>query len=501
MKTNRFENTIRRKLESIEPDFQEQDWARMQNYMQTHTPPSFLQQYGSWIGYAAAASVTSVMAYMYVNQLSQNDHLVRDVKNLQSQIELIRNQPAPVAKADTVYILQTAPDGQSLQATLQPRDYSRISPQNSVEQNLGQQRLTNAEPVRSNDLQVPETVENDRNAATPAGAETKTAYQPREKAPESLAATVPSNETVAAAPNVTSNANTVNPEANQLPKSPSNAISARTFGNEFQVAAINSPVEMHSGISAQRKMHYELASRLSARQVQKALVANNMHIAKAPVNAKKAEQVAQAESVIPKLPLKTPYRFGAGYQIEGNGQGKTVLGEVIIKKKFSIAAGITWLKVKPAEFFTETVFRTKARVDFKETHPGQVPLIFQLYNIKIDQNLVQIPLTLAFRNTIKDDWAYYASVGTNFKVSSKETISYDCRGPKNEFFSQSFTKKGDVSPITSMNFAVGIEKSWHPIVVQAEGYWVNYFKPLSPLRQSAGPGVKVKLLYQIGRQM
>ena len=54
MKTNRFENTIRRKLESIEPDFQEQDWARMQNYMQAHTPPSFLQQYGSWIGYAAA---------------------------------------------------------------------------------------------------------------------------------------------------------------------------------------------------------------------------------------------------------------------------------------------------------------------------------------------------------------------------------------------------------------------------------------------------------------
>ena len=94
MKTNRFENTIRRKLESIEPDFQEQDWARMQNYMQAHTPPSFLQQYGSWIGYAAAASVTSVMAYMYVNQLSQNNHLVRDVKNLQSQIELIRNQPA-----------------------------------------------------------------------------------------------------------------------------------------------------------------------------------------------------------------------------------------------------------------------------------------------------------------------------------------------------------------------------------------------------------------------
>lgn len=501
MKTNRFENTIRRKLESIEPDFQEQDWARMQNYMQTHTPPSFLQQYGSWIGYAAAASVTSVMAYMYVNQLSQNDHLVKDMKNLQSQIELIRNQPAPVAKADTVYVLQTAPDGQSLQATLQPREYRAVAAQTEVPQDLEREQPANAEPSRTPPATERETVESTQNGTISANINEKTPRQSQQQSGETLAAVQSGNESIAPTSAVTSGGNVVKSEANQLPKSPSNSVSGRTFGSEFEVATINSPVEMQTGISLQRKMRYELASKLSARQVQKALVANNVQIAKAPVIAKKTEQVAQTESVIPKLPLKTPYRFGAGYQIEGNGRGKTVLGEVIIKKKFSIAAGITWLKVKPAEFFTETVFRTKARADFKETHPGQVPLIFELYNIKIDQNVVQIPLTLAFRNTVKNDWAYYASLGTNFKVSSKETISYDCRGPKNEFFSQSFTKKGDVSPVTSMNFAVGIEKSWHPIVVQAEGYWVNYFKPLTPLRQQAGPGVKVKLLYQIGRQM
>lgn len=486
MKTNRFENTIRRKLESIEPDFQEQDWARMQNYMQAQTPPSFLQQYGSWIGYAAAASVTSVMAYMYVNQLSQNNHLVQDMKNLQSQIEVIRNQPARVAKTDTVYVLQTTPDGQRLQATLQPQDHEQNQSQASVQHDLRQEGLVNTDPSPDASAPEPEAAENAIGPTMPANE--KAVYPPRKKPDESLAA-------------VQAFDNAVPTESGTTSGVPSNSAGGRTFGSEFRIAAINSPVEMQSGISLKRKMHYDLASKLTARQVQKALVANNMQIAKAPVNGKKAEQVAQAESVIPKLPLKTPYRFGAGYQIEGNGQGKTVLGEVIIKKKFSIAAGITWLKVKPAEFFTETVFREKARKDFKTTHPGEVPLIFQLYNIKIDQSVVQMPLTLAFRNTVKNDWAYYASMGTNIKLSSKETISYDCRGPKNEFFNQTFSKKGDVSPITSMNFAVGIEKSWHPIVVQAEGYWVNYFKPITPLRQGAGPGLKVKLLYQIGRQM
>lgn len=486
MKTNRFENTIRRKLESIEPDFQEQDWARMQNYMQAQTPPSFLQQYGSWIGYAAAASVTSVMAYMYVNQLSQNDHLVRDMKNLQSQIEVIRNQSAPVAKNDTVYVLQTAPDGQSLQARLKPQDYGQSRSETNVQHELKQEGLTKAEPVQ--EAFVPErgAAEN-AHEPTPQGNK-KAVYELREKPGESLAAAQPSYNATPA-------------ESGAASGVPSNSAGGKTFGSEFRIAAINNPVEIQAGISLKRKMHYDLASKLSARQVQKALVATNMPIAKVPISGKKAERVAQAESVIPKLPLKTPYRFGAGYQIEGNGQGKTVLGEVIIKKKFSIAAGITWLKVKPAEFFTETVFRERARKDFKTSHPGEVPLIFELYNIKIDQSVVQMPLTLAFRNTVKNDWAYYASMGTNIKLSSKETISYDCRGPKNEFFNQTFSKKGDVSPITSMNFAVGIEKAWHPIVVQAEGYWVNYFKPVTPLRQGAGPGLKVKLLYQIGRQM
>ncbi len=499
MKTNRFENTIRRKLESIEPDFQEQDWARMQNYMQTHTPPSFLQQYGSWIGYAAAASVTSVMAYMYVNQRAQNDHLVQDVKNLQSQMELIRNQPPQIAKADTVYVLQTAPDGQSLQASLQQRDYQKFPSQTGLNQDFGREELANAEPAREATAEEREAVGTIAEPANRASANKTTPVF--EKSGEALAADQPGHKSLAAESGAADNVNAVDAANSQMPNAPLNGAVGRTFGSDFSIVPINAPVEMQKDISRKRKMHYELASKLSARQVQKALVINNIQIAKAPVGTKKAEQVTQAETVIPRLPLKTPYRFGAGYQVEGNGQGKTVLGEVIIKKKFSIAAGITWLKVKPAEFFTETVFRTKARVDFKETHPGQVPLIFQLYNIKIDQNLVQIPLTLAFRNTVKDDWAYYASLGTNFRVSSKETISYDCRGPKNEFFSQSFTKKGDVSPITSVNFGIGIEKSWHPIVVQAEGYWVNYFKPLSPLSSNAGPGVKVKLLYQIGRQM
>ncbi|HEY1020908.1 MAG TPA: hypothetical protein VGE06_01290, partial [Flavisolibacter sp.] len=229
--------------------------------MQAHTPPSFLQQYGSWIGYAAAASVTSVMAYMYVNQLSQNNHLVRDVKNLQSQIELIRNQPAQIAKTDTVYVLQTAPDGQSLQATLQPQRYSQAQQLTEpVQPELEHEALANREPARETPSPERETAANAPNASTPAIANNNTTNALRGKA--TIAAVQPSRETAASETNAAGEANLVKPEANQLPKAPMNLAGNRTFGNEFRIAAINSPVEMHTGISLQRKMHYELASKL-----------------------------------------------------------------------------------------------------------------------------------------------------------------------------------------------------------------------------------------------
>jgi hypothetical protein len=483
MKTNKFENTIRRKLESIEPDFQEQDWARMQNYMHAHTPPTFWQQYSSWVGYAAAASVTTVMAFLYVNQLSKNNHLVSDVRNLQNQIEVIKNQPVPLAKTDTVYLVQKeiVPENAYPVPPVQQNRLSYSEATIPASQNLPKE---NAEQETSAD--IGDGLQNPANEISTNSSES-VANVPAENFNQYVSGKI--NAALA---------------KNDIKTSPgyadvnSNA-GQKVLDTESGIYTIQSPVGMNTGYVLSRKMNYNLANRLSARQVQKTLTSTtNVQIAKAAVSDKKVEKTTQTENVIPKLPLKVPYRFGGGIQIEKGGQAKTVVAEVIVSKKFSISAGISWLKVKPMEFFTEKVFREKNRKDFKQSHPGEVPLIFEIYNIKVNPTLVQIPLTVAFRNTLKDDWAYYAGVGTNVRISSKEKISYDCQAPNNLFFNQTFDRKTSIPAVSSVNFSLGIEKTWHPIVVQAEGYLFTYFKPLTPLSNSAGPGVKVKLLYQIG---
>ncbi|MCE7044187.1 hypothetical protein [Dyadobacter sp. CY312] len=487
MKTDKFENTIRQKLESISPDFQEDNWTKMQNYMQVHNPPTIWQQYGSWLGYAAAASVTSVMVFLYVNQLSQNNDLVADVTKLKSQIELISSTPSVVQKVDTIYIVQKEVtkdqflhnQSEDFVATVQSQtvkaaghslnrntEHKTLSTDNSA---LAQNNVKTNEHVKSPEMNEPQDV------ASGISTISKNTSQ----------------EQLAMHPNNGDAKGDVSPPA----------VFAKSLDNFSDLVEI-SPASIGEGGS--RNLQYALASRLSPRQAKKVWLASALQTSKeVAVEDKKVEKATKTENIIPQLNIRAPYRFGVGYQYEGNNQVKTVVGEVLVSKKFSVSAGLSWLKIKPMEFFSEKMFKEKNKKDFRKAHPGQVPTAFEVANINVKPTLVQIPLTVAFRNDITSDFSYFVGAGTNVTVKAKENISFDSRFPMygKEFQRQSFERKMDVPLFNSVNINAGIEKTWHPIVIQIEGYLFTYFKPLTPENQRTGPGVKMKLLYQIGKKM
>lgn len=490
MKTDKFEKTIRQKLESISPDFQESDWAKMQNYMHAHTPPTLWQQYGSWLGYAAAASVTSVMAFLYVNQLSQNNKLGRDVKSLQSQIATIKENPAATPKVDTIYVLRDAvssnqEDRSQAYTTIDAEEvftnHEQSAAENTVASAPDADRTTEKEKNR---IQQEQILYSDKNSAAEfVGIQTEkedeTLHPGESNASESIL-------------NTTNTATLSTPE--------NGVLASKTLGAGFENISTQSPL---TPAMRTEQLKGALMSRLSARQIRKTWMASTAASYKAPTSGKKAEQITQTENVIPQLNLKVPYRFGAGMEWQKNVQAKTVTGEVILGKRFSISAGLSWLKLKQMQFFNEKGFREANKRDFKQTHPNQVPAAFVVTNIQIEPTMMQIPLTVAFRNELKDNWAYYVAAGANVTVKSNEKISFSCIVPKpqQEILTQSFERKMDISPINSLNFSLGVEKAWHPIVLQAEGYMYSYFKPLTPLNPRSGPGFKVKLLYQIGKKM
>jgi hypothetical protein len=488
MKTDKFEKTIRQKLESISPDFHEDNWAQMQRYMQVHNPPGFWQQYGSWLGYAAAASVTTVMAFMYTNQLSQTNELKRDLTELKKEIRLISATPT-VPKADTVYIVQKEI----------VREPVLVYPKQDT-----QERWADATP--QDDVSGKEIYAHSKNdvgaapgralASAPKTGTGEHSYEATtNRFPKERAELAQHTGKPEIAEDTESN-------KHNTPTGNNASFASKALDENFDHITELAPITTESGSS--RTMKYALASRMSPRQTRKVWLASAAPVTKDAVDEdKKVEKTAKADNIIPQLNIKAPYRLGAGFQFEGNNQVRTVVGEVLIAKKFSLTTGLSWLKIKPMNFKSEKIFRDKNKGDFKQMHPGEVPMAFQVQNINVKPTLLQIPLTVAFRNDVTKDFSYFVGAGTNITLNGKEKITYDCWLPLTgkEFNNQSLERKMDLPLFNSMNLTAGIEKSWHPIVVQIEGYLYSYFKPLNPMAQKTGPGIKMKLLYQIGKKM
>lgn len=554
MKTDKFEKTIRRKLESITPDFHEDDWTKMQNYMNAHTPPTFWQQYSSWLGYAAAATVTTVMAFMYVNQLSQNNHLLSDVKQLQNQIEVIKNSPAVVQKTDTVYIVQQqATEHQSNEYTQENQREERFAPQQdnvNAQESIAQTavRETGVESNSSNtsnDLVKPESFSNglkpelNQNRKLVSGTE-KTDHRNNVKeevtaSPENIAQNKTGNEIAAAneteintgnnsgVSNKTggrgSNGNTgrgsIYGGINNVPANNpahNSAAFTKTLDEKFDQIATQTPVQQNNYQTVSRRMQYALAHCIAPKQVKNVLLAANPPTVKQAESQKNATSTKKAETTIPKLNLKVPYRFGFAQQWEGKNQVRTVVAEVVVSKHFSFSTGLSWLKIKAKDFYSEKNYREKTQKNFREDFKPKAMPFEGIENINIKPSVVQIPLTVAYRNELKNNFTFFVGAGTNFTVKQEQDVAFDCyrdiyiqTSPKpyilRNIRREQTTEKMNLNLVNSLNFSAGIEKSWHPVVLQAEGYLYTYFSPLSPQTSRSGPGFKIKLLYQIGKKM
>lgn len=555
MKIDKFENTIRRKLESITPEFHESDWSKMQQYMHANTPPTFWQQYGSWLGYAAAAAVTSVMVFLYVNQLSQNNNLLADVKNLKSQIDNIKNTPTVVQKTDTVYIVQHQIDTPAplYRHSGQEEQIAQRFDPSSAEQ--GNQPVSQEEiPAVSSGERFSQQMENNRLSVI-ADKQTdlvaKTEHLETENTDINITSSSSSSEFPKAGINSKassayargaatgrnnnsglSGANDAHPMQGSgssgngnsgisnghmvsgTPGSSSNNAMAttKTLGEEFSKISVQAPVLENDQLAISRRMQYKLVHRIAPRQVKNVLLAANpVNIKEAEKNVatvKKVESTKKAENAIPRFNIKTPYRFGIAQQWEGKNQVRTALTEVLLGKHLSVSAGVSWLKIKSENFYSDFAYNQKTKGDFKKEF--YLPMFLKVYNMEVKSSVVQIPLNVAYRNNITNSFAYYVSAGTNMTLQAKQNIVYDCYDnfpdPRVNGFEKNITrkeiiKKADLNLFNSFTFSAGLEKSWHPVVIQAEGYIYSYASPLSPRSAKTGPGFKLKLLYQIGKKM
>ena len=533
MKTNRFEEILRRKLESLKPDFQEQDWDKFQSFQQ-HAAPSFWQTYGHWLGYAVAVLTTATVAVLYVNQSRQNDALLREMKELRQQVagsvggspvvtdSLTSAAPesyaykktgetAPVAPTvphtDTVYVIEPRVIYRD-----RPVYESRAERADLAESANGQSPLSSEENFDRQKSENPEKPATGNRIAT--------------KAPRAL----PETNTRPDKAEVIGKSSTDVAPADNRESQPGNALSGEALSKATQAITDDKPQDRlpqdrlpqdrlpqdrlvlndiqplpTPSLPETAKTNYRRLINRMPRVTQRqtaAVVARSEKIAESkavpskPAIMERPEKITKEENLLPKFGLNLPFRVGAGQQWEGRTKAFSVWNEVLLGKHWSVQTGLSWQKLEEQKFFDERIFKEKMKKDFREDHAEKLPTSFDIFNISTSTKITRIPLNLTYRNEVNHGFSYFVGAGTTVNLRARQTLSFDFKRPSRDYGQEIKERNIPFPLINNVNALVGVEKRWSPIVLQVSSFLNTRFKTFPFLDDRTDVGLQVKLLYE-----
>lgn len=469
MKADSFEENLRKKLESIEPRFEESDWQQMQAHLRKNSPPTFWQQHGSLLSYLVGlvAVVSSVLLY-HRQQAT--------IQLLQAEVSDLKKNTAPTQvlwKYDTVYVERN-------ETTTNRTEHTPISA-HRPDANSVRQRITAplAEPI-------PQEL-----SAAPRQTPSIEALSPSVPKPSAHVSTTTDRGVVVAT------SSSILAPATSLQENPPPSHEGETSQGAIRPLQPLSPISM--------TVYQPLAA--SFRRRSPASVPSSYHeknhtrSASAPtladVSSPSESSAAPKETTSPKLPAHIGYRVGIGQQWDLRSNALTLWNEVVLSAQFSAKIGIGQKTLAEERFISENVFRERRKEDFRRKHAPSLPPVNEIFNIKAQTQLLQLPITFHYRGSLAPDFSYLLGLGTVATLRSKQSISFDIRRPNQELEERSSISRPSMPIFGHALVTAGVEKRWSPIILQAETYYAQPLRSPMLLANRRDIGIRVKLLYEI----
>ncbi len=105
MKTENFDDSIRRKIENINPEFGDEDLDKVLNYVNKNNSAFYFRRYSTIALATIAIAVISGLLVWNFKQRDEHERLVQTISKLHSDLSVAETKPQPQLKEkDTVYI-------------------------------------------------------------------------------------------------------------------------------------------------------------------------------------------------------------------------------------------------------------------------------------------------------------------------------------------------------------------------------------------------------------
>jgi len=552
MKTDRFTDIIRRKLESIRPEFTENDWTKMQASLQQAAPPSssVIQHPASrgwlarpWVPLTAAASVAALVA-VAAWQRSEIATLRQTVQTLsyvkpaatQSHSADLANQTTPpvVHQTDTVYITRYVPVPAKASSATEPAE-SRgqwadasapvgVDRQErsvaSVPESQTQRRSvsgatdvtplpTSPETTGNTDGQLavnhPNRAINERTTEQPT--QSATSGTGKSQSDVNLPGTnvTTSEESGIAASRTKTQRERLRSSAGQSGQPVANGAYSEPSATELPGQLNSTPTEptniSESALAANFDQLVDQPLQLTDTDW------NTMLLRKASRRMRPVRTVTVGGTQAPasqSVAKFTPrFRIGVGGDLTTRSRSTAITGELIVGKHWTLGVGYGQSTCSDGNFLSEKDFNMKNPQPFRKEFDKAVDPKFEPFiaNITLKREQKQLPLQIGYRIPLTSSFTILPTVGTTLTLSNVERLTFD-RIEKQfvglEIIRNESSRSRPYDVFNNLTFGTAVE--WQ------KNHWVAQAGPLATtqLARVSGPnayssvnlGARVRLFYQ-----
>ena len=507
MKTDEFDETFRRKVESFHPPFSEDEIDRVQGYVNQHIHLSLWQRFGHVLTYSVGTLVILTLLTTTIFQANENKSLLNKISELNKELKQeptqtavnVKSLPIIVEKIDTVYVVKHIKhkitiDDDEEDIVTQPRVNSieEASPKNDIEisENMVIASNNQSEKSFSNQNKVGINKENfsKSNNQNKINANNKDVIEKKQSEPITQ-----QNGFI----NIKSGSNSKNQTSSE-----ENTDKKRKYANQITV---NQPVNIIQNTTNQPILK-EISSKtiglkdLNSRGYNQLGLSPAISFAYRQLKTERWVDSSPKKSgfIMPQISLPSlKYRVGLGSNIDNGQIGTSILTEVLFSKSWSTTTGINVSFLGFEHFGDEDDFKRRTEQDFREQHDLDLPLSSPIKDIEAHQVLFRIPLYLNYRLPLRKDFTILFSTGTDFDLYHRQITSFSHHDYIKENQQQGLTESIKVIPYNNWMLSTGIEKRWKRFSVQLSPYVSYQLKPLPYRKTDWMFGVKLNGFYRI----
>ncbi len=430
MKTEDFDEAIRKKLESLNQTYTESEIDKVYHHVMSKRNFLWKGFKGSWLFYSLSAAAFTVAGIWMVSHFKNNEqpHPGKQIQN--KEINTIQADTVRVADdtLNTATVLKAVPSlplsqkpqpATSMAAGIKPGKAIPVPKNTSVEPTI----LKQSNPAIGNEIispnPLPEPVQENIKASS--GVAEPVLETPAEK-----------------------------PVQNAAPVLEPTAKISRETPVTPQVQAVSNPEPAQQ-----------------APFIKTGIPANDF---KESQDSIRPDQTVKPGKTTGGLFSGAQVRAGTDFQLSKQSFGMGVSGELLLKNHFSILGGLNYNALRPEHFADKADLFMHKHHDFNPRIEDHLAGRDHLSSISLANRLLQIPVSLRYYVPLKRNYSVNFSLGTDLDIYISQKLSYNHQPDTGMMGKNNFIAKGNASLLNNMVISAGLEKRWKSLAFELQPY-------------------------------